>query len=363
MGPALLDPLMRPSPLKLFDLTHDQFADAFACRYGKGTHTSTPLYRRVMKDGKTAPGSSDILSLSPDLLGRLTVDLDVSPDRVVEQVASDGVVKFVTRLADDLKIESVVIPMFRRHTVCVSSQVGCRMGCRFCRTGKMGFLRNLTPAEIVGQVFNARHRLGFDIRNVVFMGMGEPLDNLENVVQAIRVLSDQRGLDIARRYITLSTAGLPGGIDRLARMGGRPVNLAVSLNAPDDTIRSHLMPINRRYPMAVLKAALQEYPLSAKSAFFIEYVLIQGVNDRREHAAALARYLASMRVKLNLIPYNATPGSDLASPSPESLLQFRDWLVAEKVFVRRRSEKGGMIRAACGQLGGRPPLDHPADDN
>lgn len=339
--------------MNLLDTTHDQFVDAFRRRYGKGSNLSTPVYRQVMKTGKTVFDQLACFSRDAELAGRLETELMLSTGRVVKRLADGGVVKFVTRLADDLDIESVVIPMFRRNTLCVSSQVGCRMGCRFCRTGKMGLIRNLTTAEIVGQVFTARHQLGVDVRNVVFMGMGEPLDNLENVVQAIRVLADQRGLDIARRYITVSTVGLTAGIDRLARLDGGPVNLAVSLNAPSDDIRSTIMPANRSNPMAELKASLLKYPLAKKAAFFMEYVLIRGVNDRRAHARALARYLSGIKVKLNLIAYNPSPDSDLQAPSAEAYEQFHAWLVAEKIFVRRRGEKGGRIMAACGQLGGK----------
>ena len=339
--------------MNLVDQTHDQFVDAFRRRYGKGTHISTPVYRHVMKTGKTAFHELAAFAELSDLAGQLETDLLLSTGRLVKRVSDGNVVKFVTRLVDDLDIESVVIPMFRRHTLCVSSQVGCRMGCRFCRTGKMGLLRSLTAAEIVGQVFAARHQLGFDIRNVVFMGMGEPLDNLDNVIQAIRVLTDQRGLDIARRYITVSTVGLTSGIDRLARLSGAPLNLAVSLNAPTDDIRSQLMPVNRSFPMAALQSSLLGYPLAKKSALFMEYVLIQGINDRQEHAKALARYLAPMTVKLNLIPYNPAPGCEWQPPSADAYERFRAWLVAENVFVRRRGEKGGRIMAACGQLGGK----------
>ena len=338
--------------LTILNTTHDQFVDAFRWRYGKGNHISTPVYRRVMKTGKTAFHELSAFADLSDLAGRLEIDLALPTSRLVKRVSDGNVVKFVTRLADNLDIESVVIPMFRRHTLCISSQVGCRMGCRFCRTGQMGLLRSLTVAEIVGQVFTARHLLGIDIRNVVFMGMGEPLDNLDNVIQAIRVMADQRGMNIARRYITVSSVGLTAGIDRLARLDGMPVNLAVSLNAPSDEIRSRLMPVNRSIPMAALQASLLNYPLAKKSALFIEYVLIRGINDRPEHARALARYLAPMTVKLNLIPYNPAPGCEWHPPSADAYERFHAWLVAENVFVRRRGEKGGRIMAACGQLGG-----------
>jgi 23S rRNA (adenine2503-C2)-methyltransferase len=339
--------------LKIIDLAHNQFADAFHHRYGKGTHIATAIYRHVMKHGNTTLDRLDAAARFPGLAGDLESGLAVSTGRLVKRVSDGGVLKFVTRLSDDLDIESVVIPMFRRHTLCVSSQVGCRMGCHFCRTGKMGLLRNLTAAEIVGQVLTARHQLGVDVRNVVFMGMGEPMDNPDNLIQALRVLVDQRGLDIARRYITVSTVGLTAGIERLARFDGGPVNLAVSLNAPTDAIRSRLMPVNRSIPMDVLRDALLAYPLAKKSALFVEYVLIQGINDRPEHATALARYLAPMKVKLNLIPFNPAPGSGLRPPSADQYERFHAWLVAQNVFVRRRGEKGGRIMAACGQLGGK----------
>ena len=338
--------------LEILETTHDQFVNAFRRRYGHGAHIATPVYRQVMKTGGNASDQLKASARYANLIEPLAHDLVVSAGRIVEQVTDDGIVKFVTRLKDDLDIESVVIPMFRRNTLCVSSQVGCRMGCRFCRTGRMGLVRNLTAAEIVGQVFSARHRLGIDVRNVVFMGMGEPLDNLDNVVQAIRVLADQRGLDIARRYITVSTAGLISGIDRLAAMDGGPVNLAVSLNAPDDDIRNAIMPVNHSNPMDQLKATLMRYPLARKSAFFIEYVLIDGINDRPDHAHALARYLSSLDTKVNLIAYNPAAGSDLKAPSVQAFERFHAILVKEKVFVRPRREKGGRIMAACGQLGG-----------
>jgi len=347
----------RQRPLSdIFFLTHDQFVDAFFQRYGKKVHYSSPVYRQIMKNGQMGLSALDAAGRIPQWLDQPEAESGPMRGKVVKRIDDGGVVKFVTRLSDGLDIESVIIPMHRRHTLCVSSQVGCRMSCRFCRTGKMGLIRSLNAGEIVEQVFAARHGLGFDVRNVVFMGMGEPLDNLDNVVQAIRVLEDQRGMDIARRYITVSTAGLIDGIDRLARLEDGPVNLAVSLNAPSDTIRSRIMPVNRKNPMAALKASLLAYPLRKKSAFFMEYVLIQGINDRPEHARTLARYLAPLRVKLNLIAYNPTPGSDLQAPSPEAYERFLSWLAAEKIFVRRRGEKGGAIMAACGQLGGKQNL-------
>jgi 23S rRNA (adenine2503-C2)-methyltransferase len=262
-----------------------------------------------------------------------------------------GTVKFVTRLPDDHEIESVVIPMFNRHTICVSSQVGCRMGCTICETARMGFIRNLTAEEIVGQVYTARYRLDVPIRNIVFMGMGEPLDNFANVVQAIRILSDPRGFDIARRYITVSTIGNIEGIQKLADLGWPTLKLAISLNAPNDTLRSRILPINRRWPMARLKETLAKYPLKQSSAIMIEYVLIKDVNDSREHARELAEFLRPLNVKINLIPYNHRSDSPYASPREEDVERFCGYLIQQKMFVRKRLTKGRDILAACGQLG------------
>jgi 23S rRNA (adenine2503-C2)-methyltransferase len=248
----------------------------------------------------------------------------------------------------------VVIPMANHSTVCISSQVGCAMGCRFCRTGRMGWRRNLTAAEIVAQVYTVKVKMGAAVRNVVFMGMGEPLDNLDNVMQAIAVLSDQRGLDIALRHITLSTVGLAPGIRRLAAQGWPQLKLAVSLNASNDEMRNRLMPVNRRHPMGSLKQALGQYPLARGNTIFMEYVLIRGVNDDPQSAAALAAFFQGLDVKLNLIAYNPSDGSPFEPPAEEDLDRFHQALIDQRIFVRRRSSKGSGILAACGQLGASP---------
>jgi 23S rRNA (adenine2503-C2)-methyltransferase len=226
------------------------------------------------------------------------------------------------------------------------------MGCAFCRTGALGLLRNLAAEEIVGQVYAVRHGLGRAIDNIVFMGMGEPLDNFDNVVQAIGVLSDQRGLDIPHSHITISTAGLTDGIRRLGELGWNRLNLAVSLNAADDELRSQLMPINAVHPLAQLKQALQSYPLRKKGVFFIEYVLLKGVNDSRGQAARLARFLEGLPVRVNVIGYNPGPDGLFESPGEESCRLFCTWLASEGLFVRMRPSRGLGIHAACGQLGG-----------
>ena len=280
---------------------------------------------------------------------------DVLP--VVRRVVDGELTKFVQRTADELEIESVVVPMQRTHgvwrTLCVSSQVGCARGCVFCETGQLGLLRNLTVGEIVGQVVAAQRDFAGGIRNVVFMGMGEPLDNYENVIRAVRVLMDPNGLSLACERVTISTVGRVAGIRKLAQLGWRRLNLAVSLNAPNDEIRSRLMPHNRLEPMAALRDALLAYPLRNCQFFMMEYVLIPGVNDAREHAFEVAEYLRPLKCMLNMIPYNPRQDSPWPAPSEESVVQFMRWLTEAGQGCKRRITKGRDQMAACGQLGNR----------
>ena len=217
----------------------------------------------------------------------------------------------------------------------------------------MGFHRNLTAEEIVGQVYAVKVMMRLAVRNVVFMGMGEPLDNFDGLIQAIRIMEDQRGLNIAKRRMTVSTVGLVDGIRKLSEFNWPQIKLAISLNAGDDALRSRLMPINSRYPMAELRAVLERFPLARGNALFVEYLLIKGINDRREHARQLAAYLKGLPVKLNLIPLNSTPNFPYLAPSYEDISCFQQALIDEEIFVRLRSTKGADIRAACGQLGGK----------
>jgi 23S rRNA (adenine2503-C2)-methyltransferase len=230
----------------------------------------------------------------------------------------------------------------------------------------MGYLRSLDASEIVAQVMYARHVLKEPIENIVFMGMGEPMDNLDNVLQAVRILCDQRGLNIAQSAITISTVGHVDGIRRLARAVSEPpaddshgsgftrLRLAVSLNAPNDAIRSRMMPINRQWPLAELKRALRDFPLNRKGDFlFMEYVLIAGVNDAKEHALEVAEYLRDLKACVNLIPYNPGLDATLGRPEKEGVARFYHWLMEAGQYCRVRGTKGKDAMAACGQLGNR----------
>jgi 23S rRNA (adenine2503-C2)-methyltransferase len=337
----------------ILGMTVDDLAAEMAARYGKGRYHAAALCREIHRNGNPDWRRADAFRASPRLTRRLLQDLDLNPGQVLRMQTEGDLVKLAVGLRDGETVESVIIPMAGRTTLCISSQAGCRMGCRFCETGRMGLRRNLTAGEIVGQVYLARSVLGYPVGNVVFMGMGEPLDNFGPVRQAVRVLSGDHGFNLARRRITLSTAGLVDGIRRLADPDGPSPRLAVSLNAPNDRIRSRIMPVNRVHPMADLRRALLAYPLDPKGAIFVEYVLMEGVNDRAEHADELAGFLSPLRVKVNLIPCNPRSDGPFRPPAPGAAEGFRERLTRHKIFVRGRAIKGRNVMAACGQLGGK----------
>jgi 23S rRNA (adenine2503-C2)-methyltransferase len=280
--------------------------------------------------------------------------------RLVEEEGEFGpTAKAVLGLEDGSEIECVRIPMppkadgKERSSICVSSQVGCRMGCAFCETGRAGLLRNLSAAEIVSQIVSARIHLGWDPGNVVFMGMGEPLDNLEELLRSLRILTDQRGLGLSWERLTVCTSGLAEGIASLRERGHPRLNLSLSLNAADDETRSSLMPATRRSDLSSLAAALRSYPRRPNFVLSLNWCLLPGINDRREDARRAAAFAASVgRSLVNLIPYN--PGSRplTRAPTEAEVERFRAWLEEEGCLVKRRAAKGEGIMAACGQLGG-----------
>jgi 23S rRNA (adenine2503-C2)-methyltransferase len=337
--------------MNIFGMTCAELAAEMFRRYGKGEYHAAGLFREIFKKGRRSgsfENAPEFLA-SPALARRLAHDVQF-PDCRISGLREDGVLKFSTALCDGNSIESVIIPARTRATLCVSSQAGCRRGCVFCATGMHGFVRDLSVEEIVWQVWAARFVLKRRIDNIVFMGMGEPLDNFDNVMHAIRVMSDQRGLDIPRSRITISTAGHADGIKKLAEAGMPELRLAVSINAADDATRTALMPINKKFPLGTLKEALLAFPLCKKGVFFIEYVLLSGINDSRETAGKLARFLEGLPVRVNIITYNRNASLPYSPPSDARVRQFCDRLVDEHVFVRKRQSRGLGILAACGQL-------------
>ncbi|MHC5122174.1 MAG: dual-specificity RNA methyltransferase RlmN [Planctomycetota bacterium] len=261
----------------------------------------------------------------------------------------DGTIKFVFELNDSARIESVRLKDGDRNTLCISTQAGCRMGCKFCATGQLEFRRNLTAAEIVDQVYQAERLCG-RIDNLVYMGMGEPLDNFDNVMRSIKILNDKNGRTIGIRHITLSTCGLPEEILKLAAQEIRP-RLAVSLHAPNDTIRSKLMRVGRKHPLEDIIGALKGYQELTAKRITIEYCMIDGINDQVEHAKALVRLLKPLRFNVNLIELNPFPGSRYSASSPKQIQQFAKILSDSSIETIIRFKRGRSIKAACGQLG------------
>ena len=345
--------------LDILGLTSDQLAEAARFALPTGHGISHVLYPRVLRDGNFAPEEFPVsAATAATWRERFGAKLLTVAKHVDEMTDSGTTAKAVFRTHDGYEIEAVRIPMHvdadgrMEHTICISSQVGCKMGCTFCETGRMGLLRHLTAAEIVGQVVTARVQLGWDPKNIVFMGMGEALDNAEQVIQALHVLTDKRGLHYSHERITVCTSGHAEGIAKLAALGWKRLNLSISLNAASDELRSRIMPVNRKTPLTELQRILAAYPQRRNFTLGVNYCLLPGINDSREDAAHVARFCAGLgRVLLNLIPYNPGNLPLTRAPSEDEIVAFIDWLREEGLPVRRRITKGRTIMAACGQLG------------
>lgn len=272
-------------------------------------------------------------------------------------VSKDGTRRYLFDLGPGQKIESVFIPEERRDTLCISTQVGCAIGCLFCVTGRLPMQRNLTPGEIVGQILTMQADRGTSSKrlNVVIMGMGEPLNNYDNLMKAVRLITDDRGMSISPRRVTLSTSGIVPGIKRLAEEPVIP-NLAISLNATTDAVRDLLMPVNRKWNIAALLEACRNFPLAQRRRITFEYVLIENINDSLEDARRLVNLLKSLQKKVNLIPLNADPCIPLKASPPARVLAFQELLARNHITASIRRPRGNDVSAACGQLAGRDPL-------
>jgi 23S rRNA (adenine2503-C2)-methyltransferase len=268
------------------------------------------------------------------------------------QEAADGCRKYLFALEDGNLIESVLIPEEGHYTLCLSSQVGCAQGCRFCLTARRGLIRNLTAGEIVNQILTVRQNLpdGRPLSNLVFMGMGEPLSNFSALVRALTIITAPWGLNFSSRRITVSTAGLAPLIPRLGAEAR--ANLTVSLNAPDDETRNRIMPINRRYPLRELISACRAFPLPRHRRITFAYVLLEGINDAPYQARQLAKLLRGLRAKINLIPFNRHPRLPYGPPPEARTLEFQEILREANYTVLIRESRGQEIGAACGQLAG-----------
>ena len=335
--------------------------EAFVAGLGGKPFRARQLMNWVYKRGESS--FERMTDLAKDFRAQLAEHACIAtPEVMTAQQSADGTRKWLLRADASQAFEMVFIPEPDRGTLCISSQVGCALDCSFCSTAQQGFNRNLTTAEIVGQVWLANQELAGSfahdptreriVTNVVLMGMGEPLANFRNVVPALEIFLDDFGFDLSRRRVTLSTSGLVPQIYKLAEHSN--VALAVSLHAPDDELRNELVPINRKHPIAELLEACWHYldEQNGRSVTF-EYVLLAGVNDSTAQARALAKLLAGHPAKVNLIPFNPFPGTRYHRSEPEAVQRFRDELIRRGVLATVRRTRGDDIDAACGQLAGR----------
>lgn len=325
--------------IPILSLTLKEYASLIKETLGKGARHAEKVYASWCRKG-TIPHKDPLFRNAQLLLENILNSTDFTLPRIRTVIPAGDTRKILIELHDGLVVESVVIPMKFGWSLCVSSQVGCRMGCTFCQTGRMGLKRHLTAGEIVSQLYAARNLLGYPIRNVVFMGMGEPMDNLDAVLQAIEVMTDQSGFALGKRHITISTVGRIDGIRRLIDEADPAINLAVSINAPNDAIRKTIMPITRKYSMEALRQILLEYCAHPKRAVLVEYVLIGGVTDSLEAADELADYLRGLRVKVSLIPYNAQASDPYDPPADGVLDSFAERMRLHGYYTLVRRTRG-----------------------
>jgi len=325
-----------------------QELEAFISGLGKERYRAKQIFKWLYQMDATS--FAEMTNVSKEfrttLEGKATVG-NLVPEAV--EASEDGTRKYLFRLSDGQAVESVLIPDEDRNTLCISSQVGCAMGCAFCLTGTFNLTRNLTTAEIVNQVCAVKREA--PVRNIVLMGMGEPLANLGAVIPAVKILTDPDGFQFSTRKVTVSTSGL---VPEMAELGRQvTVNLAVSLNATTDEVRSRIMPVNRAYPLKELLAACKAFPLPSRRWITVEYVMIRDLNDTMEDAKRLVRLISNFPCKVNLIPFNEHEGCGFKSPTRESIDRFHKYLLDKHVTVITRSSRGGDISAACGQLKGK----------
>lgn len=338
---------MDSAPRNLLGLDRQQLT-AWLAERGQPAYKAVQLLRWIHRKGER--DFANMHDLSAKLRQTLADEAELAgPPLAGDSTASDATRKYLFDVGD-ARVETVWIPEEKRATLCVSSQAGCALACTFCLTGKQGFAKNLDSAQIMGQYHHALQETG-SVTNVVFMGMGEPLLNLEQVAPVLRLLTDDNACGLSRRRVTVSTAGVVPGIERLAQEA--PVALAISLHAPDDELRSELVPLNRRYPLRELMRACQGYLQAAPRDFItFEYVLLDRVNDALSLARDVAKLLKQVPGKVNLIPFNPFPGAPYKAPSRNRVMAFRDELNSRGVVATIRRQRGSDILAACGQLAG-----------
>lgn len=334
--------------LPLLAHTSESYSVSIHGLLGRGKESAKQLYKKWYREGKWQEQDPAFRNCGA-LIEEITALTDFSMPKISTLIEADSTRKAALRLRDESEVEMVLLPMGKEKTLCLSTQVGCRQGCTFCQTAKMGWIRNLSASEMVAQLFLARHTLKASFRNVVFMGMGEPFDNYDEVMKALAILTDPFAFGIGPRRITISTSGRVDGIERFISEK-REVNLALSLNAASDDKRRELMPMASRYDLESIRRVLKTLTEKRKRVL-IGYILIDGKNSSLDDARQLSDYLRGLDVTINLIPFNSIEKSDWRSPCLSDQLAFEKLLRDQGYRVFLRTTKGQTIRAACGQLG------------
>ena len=332
--------------MNLYGLTKEELEQYFVS-IGEKKFKATQVFEWLYQ--KRVTTIEEFSNIKKEVREQLQKDFSLELPKVIKREIDTDVEKYLFELSDNERIEAVLMRHNYGLSVCVSSQVGCNMGCKFCESGRLKKVRNLEAHEMVGQILVIESLVKERISSVVIMGIGEPLDNYENVIRFIKIINDAKGIQIGARHITLSTCGLIPKIKELSELDIQ-INLAISLHAPNDHLRSEIMPINKAYPLQELMETIKEYIKKTNRRVTMEYILLKGVNDQKKHAKELANLLRGMNVYVNLIPYNETNHIEFQKSDKETIDAFYRELQKEKIQVTVRREFGSSISAACGQL-------------
>lgn len=332
--------------MNLYGLTKEELEQYFVS-IGEKKFKATQVFEWLYQ--KRVTTIEEFSNIKKEVREQLQKDFSLELPKVIKREIDTDVEKYLFELSDNERIEAVLMRHNYGLSVCVSSQVGCNMGCKFCESGRLKKVRNLEAHEMVGQILVIESLIKERISSVVIMGIGEPLDNYENVIRFIKIINDAKGIQIGARHITLSTCGLIPKIKELSELDIQ-INLAISLHAPNDHLRSEIMPINKAYPLQELMETIKEYIKKTNRRVTMEYILLKGVNDQKKHAKELANLLRGMNVYVNLIPYNETNHIEFQKSAKETIDAFYRELQKEKIQVTVRREFGSSISAACGQL-------------
>lgn len=330
----------------IYDLTKEELIEKLI-ELGAKKYHAEELFRWLY--GKKIKSFAEVTNIKKELLDALENKYKISAIKIVNVERDKDVNKYLFELEDKEHVEAVLMRHDYGNSICISSQVGCNMGCKFCESGRRKKVRNLTAGEMVEQIMQVEEDLKERISHVVVMGIGEPFDNYENLTKMIQIINDPYGLQIGSRHITVSTCGIIPKIEQFSKFPYQ-VNLAISLHAPNDTLRSSLMPINKRYPLKDLMTSLRKYSEQTSRRLTFEYILLKGVNDQKEHAEQLAKLIKNMNAYVNLIPYNTTNNLEFLRSDAFQIMKFYDILKKNNINVTIRKEFGSKISAACGQL-------------